>query len=141
MLKVTSEESISKDCQEVCVNQKPELGICLNLYVAIQKSTPKLGENGHGLPPKITNEEKPEDYESLDDENDGEIFGFYKIKWIQYIIVCFFFNIIEDLGAQHSDEEQISKAIGAAAAVDDTILENPKQPSIDKQPSKSKMIF
>ena len=49
----------------------------------------------------------------------------------------FFFNIIEDLGAQHSDEEQISKAIGAAAAVDDTILENPKQPSIDKQPSKS----
>ena len=140
MLKVTSEESISKDCQEVCVKTKPELGICLNLYMAIQKSTPKLGENGHGLPPKITNEEKPEDYESLDDENDGEIFGFLQNK-MNSIYNWFFFNIIEDLGAQHSDEEQISKAIGAAAAVDDTILENPKQPNIDKQPSKSKMNF
>jgi hypothetical protein len=88
--------------------------------VAIQRSTPKLGENGHGLPPKITNVQKPEDYDTnfIDDDDEND----------------------EDLGAQHSDEEQISKAIGAAA-VDDTILEKPKQPSIDKQPSKSKMIL
>ena len=58
MLQVTSEESISKDCQEICVktpnNQMPDGRICINLYLAIQSSTPKLlGENGHGLPPKI----------------------------------------------------------------------------------------
>ena len=55
MLKMTSEETISNDCQDVCVkkvdNEMADGRICFSLYLAIQSSTPKLGENGHGLPP------------------------------------------------------------------------------------------
>ena len=78
MLKVTSEESIAKDCQEVClkkpnIQNKPDGRICFNLYLAIQRSTPKLGENGHGLPPKITNAQKLDEYDTIDDdENEGK---------------------------------------------------------------------
>ena len=55
MLKMTSEETISIDCQDVCVskleNKMADGQICWSLYFAIQSSTPKLGKNGHEIPP------------------------------------------------------------------------------------------
>ena len=100
MLKMTSEDTISNDCQDVCVkkvdNEMADGRICFSLYLAIQSSTPKLGENGHGLPPhknllgenghglppKIdnNNEQKLDEY-NIDDENEGtfnDFFGFLK---------------------------------------------------------------
>merc|ERR1712158_255529 len=99
--------------------------ICFSLYLAIQSSTPKLGENGHGLPPhknmllgsenrqdmppKIdnNNEQKLDEY-NIDDENE------------------------EDQGAQHSDEEQLSKSIVAD--------EQPKQQSSIEEKSNSNFV-
>ena len=129
MLKMTSEETISNDCQDVCVkkvdNEMADGRICFSLYLAIQSSTPKLGENGHGLPPpkkllgenghglppqkmllgsenrqdmppKIdNNNEQKLDEYNIDDENEGTFNDFF--GFLKKIIVVIHFGSIHIL--------------------------------------------